>query len=211
VSARLSGRYGRLVPKTRAVRSQQERSEATMDALVAAARELFAQDGYTATSLDAVVAKAGMTKGALYHHFEGKRELFAAVLTGEQEQLTAATLAAYQRKKDPWEAFEAGCLAFLDACLDPGVQRIALLDAPGALGWEQVRELEAGLLDLMELGVQRAIEAGRVAPRQPRPLAQLLFGAVCEGAMVAARAEDQRTAQRAIKAELRRLLHSLAK
>jgi AcrR family transcriptional regulator len=83
-------------------RSQQERSEATTTALVAAARELFAQDGLAATSVEAVCARAGVTKGALYHHFAGKRELFAAVFSAEQERLAAAIVAAYGAHEDLW-------------------------------------------------------------------------------------------------------------
>src|SRR4051794_8662373 len=109
--------------------TQQERTEATTASLVAAARELFADDGYAATSLDAVVVKAGMTKGALYHHFSGKRDLFAAVFAGEQGRLSEAVVAAAQHHADPWEAFEAGAAAFVEACQEPGVQRIFLLDA----------------------------------------------------------------------------------
>jgi AcrR family transcriptional regulator len=190
--------------------TQQERTEATTTALVTAARELFAEDGYAATSLDAVVAKAGVTKGALYHHFAGKRELFAAVFTAEQERLSRAILEAYGREADPWQGFEAGCDAFIEACQEPGVQRIALLDAPAALGWETVRKLESGSLRMMEEGIRRAIEAGAIAKRPVEPLAHLLFGAICESAMTVARAPDQDTALREALAELRRVLRSLA-
>lgn len=197
------------MPRTEPRRTQQERSEATRAALIGSARELFAQDGYAATSLDAVVARAGVTKGALYHHYAGKRELFAAVVAGEQERLAGAVAAAYGRRRDPWDGFEAGCRAFLGAVLDPGVQRIVLHDAPGALGWQAVRELEAGLLAMLESGIRRAIEARRIASRPPGPLASLLFGALCESAMVVARSGDQQAAQRESVAELRRLLRAL--
>src|SRR5262245_5845005 len=163
--------------------TQQQRTEATTAALVEAGRELFAQDGYEATSLDAVVAEAGVTKGALYHHFTGKRELFAAVFTAEQQKLNEVVSAAYSRRDDPWEAFEAGCRAFVETCQEPGVQRIFLLDAPAALGWEEIREIESPTMDLMVAGIERAIAAGRIAPRDARPLADLLFGAICETAM----------------------------
>ncbi len=203
--------YGRLVARTRSGRTQAQRSEATTAALVAAARELFAQDGYAATSLDAVVAAAGVTKGALYHHFAGKRELFAAVFAAEQERLANSIVEAYERAgDDPWDGFEAGCQAFIEASQEPGAQRIVLLDAPAALGWETIRELEAGSLALMELGIQRAIDAGRIEPRPPRPLAHLIFGAVCESAMLVARASDQRGALRDATGELSRLLGALA-
>jgi AcrR family transcriptional regulator len=191
--------------------TQQERREATTTALLEAARELFAEDGYAATSLDAVVAKAGVTKGALYHHFSGKRDLFAAVFAGEQDRLSEAIVAAYAREQDdPWRAFEAGCRAFIEACQEPGVQRIFLLDAPVALGWETIRELESGSLQMMEQGIRRAMEEGAIERRPVGPLAHLLFGAICESAMVIARAPDQRAAQKEGLAELSRLLRALA-
>jgi AcrR family transcriptional regulator len=191
-------------------RTQRERSEATTAALVEAGRELFAQDGYAATSLDAVVERAGVTKGALYHHFGGKRELFAAVFEAEQDRLIAAELEAYEGEHDPWRAFEAGCVAFVEACQEPGAQRIFLLDAPVALGWERIRELEAGAMAMMITGIQRAIDEGRLEPRPVRPLAHLLFGAICETAMVVARASDQESALREGVEELRRTLAALA-
>ena len=191
-------------------RTQQERTEATTSALLGAARELFAADGYPATSLDAVVEKAGMTKGALYHHFEGKQDLFAAVFAAELERMTEAITATYASKRDSWDAFQAASRTFFECCLEPGLQRIFLLDAPKALGFEKIRELESGLLELMRAAIQRAIDEGRLRRRDPAPLAGLLFGAMCEAAMDVARAPDQAKAQRETLAELRRLLDSLA-
>lgn len=201
--------YGRPVATRVARRTQAERTEATTAALVDAARELFARDGYDATSLDAVAARAKVTKGAVYHHFEGKRQLFEAVFSREVERMTTPLAAAYARKKDPWEAFKAGCKAFLDECLDPGLQRIVLLDASTAIGWEGIRRLEAPLLELMELAISRAAQAGRIAPRPPAPLAHFLFGAICEMAMIVARADDPKVAQRQAVAEIGRVLDGL--
>jgi AcrR family transcriptional regulator len=202
--------YGQAVATKVARRTQAERTEATTAALVDAARELFARDGYDATSLDAVAARTNMTKGAVYHHFDGKRQLFEAVFTREVEQLATPLVEAYARKKDPWEAFKAGCRAFLDECLDPDLQRIVLLDALAAIGWEQVRRLEGPLLDMMQLGISRAAEAGRIAPRPPGPLAHFLYGALCETAMIVARAEDQKAAHRQAVTEINRILDGLA-
>jgi AcrR family transcriptional regulator len=202
--------YGRPVATRVARRTQAERTEATTAALVDAARELFARDGYDTTSLDAVAGRAGVTKGAVYHHFDGKRQLFEAVFSREIERITTPLAAAYTRKKDPWDAFKAASLAFLDECLEPGLQRIVLLDAPAAVGWEGIRRLEAPLLELMELGISRAVEAGRIAQRPPGPLAHFLFGATCEVAMIVARADDQKVAQRQAVAEIGRVLDSLA-
>ena len=202
--------YGRPVATSAARRTQAERTGATTAALVDAARELFARDGYDTTSLDAVAARAGVTKGAVYHHFDGKRQLFSAVFSREIERITAPLATAYTRKKDPWDAFKAASRAFLDECLEPGLQRIVLLDAPAAIGWEGIRRLEAPLLELMELAISRAVEAGRIAKRPPGPLAHFLFGATCEVAMIVARADDQKAAQRQAVAEIDRVLDSLA-
>jgi AcrR family transcriptional regulator len=191
-------------------RTQAERTEATTAALVDAARELFARDGYDATSLDAVATRAGVTKGAVYHHFDGKRQLFEAVFSREVERMATPLAQAYGRKKDPWDAFQAGCRAFLDECLDPGLQRIVLLDAPAAIGWEGIRRLESPLLQLMELAIMRAVEAGRIAKRPPGPLAHFLFGASCEMAMIVARADDQKAAHRQAVTEIGRVLDGLA-
>jgi AcrR family transcriptional regulator len=196
--------------RPRGRRTQEERTEATTAALVTAARELFAEDGYAATSLDAVVARAGVTKGALYHHFDSKRSLFLAVFEREQRALAGLVADAFLAKRDPWAGFEAGSRAFLEASLDPHVQRITLLDAPAALGWEAMRAAEAGTLRMMEDGLRRSIAAGRLPKRPVEPLAALLFGALCEGAMTVARAEDQAAAHRGTVAELKRLFAALA-
>lgn len=202
--------YRQTVATKAARRTQAERSEATTTALVAAARELFAQDGYDATSLDAVAANARVTKGAVYHHFDGKRQLFEAVFAREVERLSTALAGVYLRKKDPWDAFHAGCRAFLGECLEPGLQRIVLIDGYAAIGWEAMRSQEAPLLEGMEIAITRAVDAGRIAPRPAGPLAHFLFGALCEMAMIVARAEDQKAAHRKAVAELARIMEALA-
>lgn len=190
-------------------RSQAQRTEATTTALVDAARELFARDGYDMTSLDAVAGAAGVSKGAVYHHFAGKRQLFLAVFAREVERMAVPVAEAYTRKKEPWDAFRAGCRAFLDECLKPDVQRIVLLDAFAAIGWDEMRRLEAPLLEMMQVGIRRAADAGRIDVRPPAPLAHFLFGALCETAMVVARADDQRLAHRQAVTEINRLLAGL--
>ena len=197
------------MPTKQARRTQAERTEATTTALVDAARELFAQDGYAATSLDAVAAKARVTKGAVYHHFEGKQRLFEAVFAREVERLAAVLPAVYASKQDPWEAFEASCRAFLAECLEPGLQRIMLLDALAAMGWDGVRRVEAPLLEMMEVAITRAVKAGRIAPRPAGPLAHFLYGALCETSMNVARADNQNAAYRKAVTELGHVMDGL--
>ncbi|WP_320672057.1 helix-turn-helix domain-containing protein [Patulibacter defluvii] len=190
--------------------TQAERSQATTALLVSTARELFAARGYPGTSLDDVVARAGVTKGALYHHFANKRELFRAVYEREQERLMAAVIADAEVDGDVWERVEAACVAFLDHSLDREVQQITLLDAPAALGWEQMRAIEGqGSYRLLHEALEWAIAEGLLAPRPVEPLARLLFGALCEAAMAVARADDQPTAARETREELERLLQAL--
>src|SRR2546423_4961410 len=198
-------------PSSPARRTQQQRSEATTGELLDAARELFSADGYQATSLDGITRRAGMTKGALYHHFADKEDLFRAVFEREQRVIADVVERAYRRKRDPWDGFLAGCRAFLEITLDPRVQRLTLLDAPAVLGWEQMRGIEAryGLAQLKST-LKLLIAEGRIAARPVDPLAHMLHGAICEGALVIARADDQRAAMRHVTRELRALLAGLA-
>jgi AcrR family transcriptional regulator len=174
------------------------------------ARRRFAADGYQATSLDDIVEAVGVTKGALYHHFSGKRELFTAVYEREQRRLAAVSRDAYQAKRDPWKGFYAACEAFFEASLDPGVQQITLLDAPAVLGWQGMREVEARYsLAQMNEALKTAIDEGRIAPRPVEPLAHLLMGALCEAAIVVARAEDQQAESNRFLREIKRLFSAL--
>jgi AcrR family transcriptional regulator len=191
-------------------RTQSERRAATTGALLDAARARFAADGYTATSLDVVVADAGVTKGALYHHFESKRDLFKAVFDREQERLAIAVAEAFFSEPDPWEGLRIACRAFLDAALDPNVQRIVLVDSFSALGFTAVREAEATLLEGLAEALRRSMDAGRIEPRPPEPMAALLFGALCEGALSALRSDDERAAHAAVADELDRMFAALA-
>jgi AcrR family transcriptional regulator len=198
-------------PAVPARQRQRERSDATVEDLLTAARALFAADGYAATSLDAVCERAGVTKGALYHHFSGKRQLFSAVYAREQQRLSETISAAYLVvAEDPWEAVFAGSRAYLEASLDPEVQRITLFDAPGALGWEAMRDLGVNCRELTLRGVSRAIGTGAIPPRPAEPLTSLLYGGLSESAMAVVRAEDPRAALREVLADLRRLFDALA-
>jgi AcrR family transcriptional regulator len=107
-------------------RTQAERTEATTRALVESARRLFAARGYAPTSIDDIIGAVGITRGALYHHFETKTELFRCAFEEQEKLLMAAVMKATAKKDDPWSAFRAGCEAFLEACLEPAVQRIIL-------------------------------------------------------------------------------------
>ena|SRR5215207_6136403 len=196
--------------RSAARRTQAERRERTRAALVAAARELFAKRGYAGVGTEEIVQRAGVTRGALYHHFRGKEDLFRAVYEQIERELTERIATGVLGGGDPIELLRSGAAVFLDACLEPEVQRIALLDAPSVLGWETWREIgERHGLGLIQAALQNAIDTGAV-PKQPvRPLAHVLLGALHEAALLTTRAEDVATARREVGETLDQLLAAL--
>lgn len=194
----------------RGSRTQLERAETTRGALVAAAHELFARNGYSATSLDEVAARAGVTKGGLYHHFDGKVELFKAVFEEQQKQLAGIGMRAYAGKRDQRTGLLEACRAFLEAALDPAIQRVTLLDGPTVLGFEQLRAIEDRYtLANLRVGFERAMADGVIAARPVEPLLHLLNGALCDAAIYIARAEDPRGALRDTLLEFKRMFNAL--
>ena len=188
-------------------RTQAERSHATTGELVEAAHELFAASGYAQTSIEDIVRAAGVTRGALYHHFASKLDVFRAVFEREERELTRMLAVEAAGATDPWERVKAGCHAFLNACLTPSVQRITLLDGPSVLGWEAVREIESRhALALLREGLQAAADAGFLTADDVETLAHLLFGALCEGGMLIARAKQPNRALARVLAQVDRLL-----
>jgi len=188
------------------------RGDATRDTLLGAGRELFAERGYAAVGTEEIVARAGVTRGALYHHFADKRDLFRTVHEELEQALVADIGARITGIEDPWELMVAGVRAFLDACTDPAVMRIALLDAPAVLGWEEWRAIDARYgLGLVSFGLQNAMDGGVLKPQPVRPLAHLLMGAMSEAAIVIANAEDPAAARDEVEAPLLALLEGLGK
>jgi AcrR family transcriptional regulator len=187
-----------------------DRSEATRAALVEAARKLFAERGYAAVATEEIVRAAGVTRGALYHHFAGKKELFEAVYEDVERRLIEQIAASVMSSANPLEALHSGAQAFLDACEDPAVQRIALLDAPSVLGWERWREigLQYGF-GLVQASVQAAMDAGLIEQQPVTPLSHLLLGAIDEGAMLIARAHDGGHTREQVGTSVARLLETL--
>jgi AcrR family transcriptional regulator len=189
-------------------RTQAERTEATRDALIEAARVLFAERGYAAVGTEEIVRAAGVTRGALYHHFDGKRDLFEAVYERIEVELAQriARGALDAGATAPLEAMRVGAEMFLRAATEPEAQRIVLLDGPSVLGWDRWREIAAEHgLGLIEATLQAAIEAGAIAEQPVRPLAHVLMGALDEAAMLVARAEDPER----MRAEVGRTLDAL--
>jgi AcrR family transcriptional regulator len=193
-------------------RTQAERTQATRDALVAAARQLFTERGYDHVGTEEIVRDAGVTRGALYHQFGDKASLLEAVYERIEAESTerVARIVLGSELHSPMAAMKAGIEAFLDECAKPELRQIALHDAPAVLGWERWREIGAANgLGLIEASVAASIEAGEMRKLPVKPLAHLLLGALDEAAMLLAR--DDRPESRAEVTEvLVALLESFA-
>lgn len=174
-------------------RSQEDRSRTTRAALERAGRRLFAERGFAGTSAEQLVAEAGVTRGALHHHYGDKRGLFLAVLEQIETEATAeiASAVAAVDPDDVIAGMTAGLACFLDICARPEMLRIVLMDAPTVLGWPAFRDFESRHgLGLITDQLQRAVDAGLV-PAVPVPvLAQLLLSAITEASLIVAHAED---------------------
>jgi AcrR family transcriptional regulator len=187
------------------------RSEATRQLLVTAARALFGARGYATVGTEEIVRAAGVTRGALYHQFRDKADLFAAVAEEVEAEIADRIAAAAGAAADPVEALRAGARQFLDACAEPEVERIILLDAPAVLGWEAWRDLAGRYgLGLVQLALQSAMDAGAIVPQPVVPLAHVLVGAIDECALYVARAEHPAAAREQCAAIFDRILRSIA-
>jgi AcrR family transcriptional regulator len=190
------------------VKAQQ--SEATRRVLLEVARRLFTERGYAAVSTEEIVRAAGVTRGALYHHFQDKKELFRSVFEEVEQEGMAQVATVAAGEVDPWQRQLVALRAFLDICQEPHVQQIALVDAPSVLGWEAWREIEAHYgLALVRAGLQLLMDEGLIEARPVEPLAHLLMGALTEASMVIARAEDPGAARKEVGASIERLLEGL--
>ena len=170
-------------------KTQEERSAATTGMLLRAARDLFAKKGFADTATEDILSAAGVTRGAMYHHFDNKAALFRAVFENEEAALTARLMKVAQAQPDALSGLHAGCRAFLEACLDPVVQRIVLRDARAVLSLDELREIESRYtLAALRNGLANAISSGAMLDRPVDMLAHMILGALSEAAMAIARA-----------------------
>lgn len=178
----------------------------TRTALLDAALEVFLRDGYAAAATEEIVAVAGVTRGALYHHFANKRELFRGVIERLQRE-AESTLVPDEPIDDPWEAFTAAVLASLDVVDDPATRRLVLIEAPAVLGWAEVREAHR---DSTLRNVRRVLTALR--PEEPDAalgasvMAHLLVAATEEAMLYLAHSDDPQRDRGVVQAELLRVL-----
>lgn len=187
-----------------------QQREATMKKLIQIARDIFTRDGYAHAATEEIVQLAGVTRGALYHHFGSKEGLFQAVLASVQADVGMRVEARSNQISDIWEQLIGGCIAFLEASLDPQVQRIMLIDAPAVLGWELWRELDAqySMASLREV-LSELMDKGQIAPLPLTALTHLLSGAMNEGALWIAQSDNPQQALREASEALTHLITRL--
>ncbi|WP_331766704.1 TetR/AcrR family transcriptional regulator [Embleya sp. NBC_00896] len=194
---------------TGAAGGRAQQREQTRRTLVRESRRLFATLGYGEVGLSEIVAAAGVTKGALYHHFTSKTDLFRAVLTEVQEEVGETVAATAGTHADPWTQLTAGCQAFLTACTAPDIQRIMLVDGPAVLGWTEWRALDAaGSARHLSEALTALIDAGTIPAQPVAPLTHLLSGAMNEAALWLARSTNP-TDLPDTRAALSRMLEAL--
>ena len=189
---------------------REENARATRGALLATARELFGQRGFTAVGIEEIAARAGVTTGALYHHFGSKRGLFRAVFDAMEAELMERAMAIGSGYGDSWQGLEAAIGATLDAGLAPDFQRIALRDARTVLSAAEWR----AIMDRYSFGSLRAaVEAfmasGVLAPGSPEMVARVLISLIGELAASVADAENAQSARREAEGLIRRVLAAL--
>ncbi|SHH62005.1 transcriptional regulator, TetR family [Jatrophihabitans endophyticus] len=198
---------------TAARRRQGERSAATRRALLDASRPLFAAHGFAGVSAEAIVRAAGVTRGAMYHHFADKTELFAAVFEAVEREATERIdrAVAEADEQDPIRLMKFGASVWLDVSAEPAVQRIAIVDAPSVLGHARWREIGLGYaMGLVLSLIEWAISAGRLPPQPPQPLAHVMLGALDEAVLFIAQAEDRVQARHDVGVVIDRLIDAQA-
>jgi len=188
-------------------RTQAERREATRAALIASGRSLFAEHGFAGAGREDIVERAGVTRGAMHHHFPSKADLFCAVYEAiEAELCEALAMAAMAAGPDPMAQLRAGALAFLDAAATPEVRRVVLLDAPSVLPVPVRRELtERYGLGLVREALRQVMAAGLVAEQPLEPLARVLMAALHEAATLVADGADRAEVDAVVEGLLARL------
>lgn len=177
--------------------------------MLTAARAMFGENGYTATSIEEVAAQAGVTKGAVYHHFGGKANLFQAVYEEVMREVSDRVVSVFL-DPDHWRAVTEGCQLMIDAQLDPAVRRIALHDARSVLSWDVVHLIESRYGAVGIRGALRKAMHGGVIEAQPlRPLALLLAGAISEACFYVADSDDPIVARDEVGRLIVRILEGL--
>jgi AcrR family transcriptional regulator len=183
----------------------------TRTALIAAGRQLFGRDGFAATSVDDLAREARVTTGALYHHFPSKVALFEAVFEDVHTELLAASAQSAAGAPSSVEFLARALESFLDAVLEPDVQRIVITDAPAVLGLARFTELDEryAFAEIVAV-IEAAVAEGELRVDDPETFTRLLFGALTRGGMLIANSDQPRATRDAVAKSIRALLSTLS-
>src|SRR4051794_18541543 len=192
----------------RTLRSQHV--EATRRAVLDAARSAFGKQGYAQTSIEEIAAAAGVTKGAVYHHFAGKEALFRVVHAEVEADALARATGAADPSAGPIDQLVTQLNAYLDAALDGEIQRITLVDGPALLGLEPDIPDQQAAHQALRSCLTSAIERGQIARLDPDVLVHMLAGLALHGGLLIARSGDPVATRAALGPALDALLHGLA-
>jgi AcrR family transcriptional regulator len=188
-----------------------EKGEATRERLIEVGRRLFGERGYDGTPIEAILAEAGVAKGALYYHFDDKQQLFDAVLNQTVSEIVLRIADVARRSEDPLASLRVGCGAWLEMALDPAIQRIAILDPPSAVGWARSREVdELHVLGGVRANLLQLARGGSLPAEQVDALAHMVLASVNEAALLIARSDDPDAALVIGRAAVDTLLDRLA-
>jgi len=190
------------------VRRTRAEMEETRAILLATARTFFSERGYADTSMDDLTAHAGLTRGALYHHFGDKKGLLVAVVEQIDAETDERLQAAFDSAGNPWDGFRHRCHAYLEMALEPEIQRIILRDARAVLGGT-LPESYRYCMESMQQRVSSLIQQGVMVDTSPQALAALIYGSLAEAAFWIANGEDGNERLAQSKDALELLLHGL--
>jgi AcrR family transcriptional regulator len=172
-----------------------------------AARALFAKRGYAGVTLEEIIRAAGVTRGALYHHFEDKQDLFRAIIQEIEQEIDERMLSTGGSDLSGLDRFRVAIRVFLESCTQPDVARILLIDGPSVLGWQEWREIDTlPALRLIEAGLEELAEHDWIAPQPFKPLSHLIYGALIEAGLYLATTADPEKELPEMHASLEHLL-----
>lgn len=189
---------------------RQQYSSSTKRALVDVATELFTEHGYAGTSLDAIVAGARVTKGALYHHFSGKQALFEAVFDKVEADASRTIGKAVRTTRDPWEKAVVGLRTFLGIVQQPAYRRVVIQEGPVVLGYERYREQEErSTFGIVQEIVASVLDSYDLEPSMVQTFSRVFFGAMSAAGAAVSSAEDTARASAEVEAAISFILAGL--
>jgi len=199
------------MPEMETARTRREEyAEASYEALLGSAAGCFLEHGFAATSLDAVAKRARVTKGAIYHHFASKRDLFEAVLVRQEERSARSVAQAGAAAADPWTGIVAAFDTFLESISDPAYQRLCMVEGPAALGFEEWWAFgERYEIEVIRGQLDRAAAAGVIESEDLDMLAHVLFGAVTAGVLAMARSDEPDRERQRFRTVMLELIHGM--